>query len=1103
MADLNDIQKAIDERRIDSRSLNSAQREALDVSFKSGELKGYEGVDQYEQLIDTAALSVAQGKMQRLKPLEASTGIDRGEMILAGTLGFGMLPYLKEKDALVDSFVNYGFKNYYGIDTRAAVASDIYAKRLGGMSDFAKKMKRVPGVLGTPVRVFGNLIGMLDDSVDFFKKVQKFGPSPALAVETKAGLAGYVGAGAGSLSFEVANLGSDFVGATSKDMANLTDNQIRKMPFVERAFVNAVDAAYTEMLWTTGALGLVPLVRGVKGQLKSSLDLDKAQAKEIAAAAERTGQKLNIVDLIPVNTPGLKGAWQAFVKKFFTTLGVYPLVNAPLNDFNKAFNANLTQEQFFKVQDNLELAPKVNLSILNYTGVNQIKNEFKNVWKVIDDEYGRFRDYYEKIGNPRFIPMTNIRATTNEMISRMKTEYPEQMDIWTSLEKGARDLTPADDSLVAYIKYLNSLSDPNTYVNSGEAGFSRLSDMLGLSRMMTQAYSRSSFKVLDNEIIKLKKGFENDINSLGEATNRGVLKDKIFKDEYAQKLANEGPESAEAFIDANIQAATGGLKQLQEANAFYSMVLRPYEKSSVARKLLAADRQLFASKGIDMTGIESIAPDQVFDKVIRGVLSGDSPIAIKQLKQILGVTDSSYEVLGKDGRVERIVKIPNSKESQAVWDRYVSQWYWDSWNNATTNPIRDLRGLSAQAIAERAKEQGFIRKAFNPLDAEVEQRVRAKTKTDEVLNLTEVDARIFTQGGGIANVNEGLIRNHDFGALDIDEFVKNLGIDNTQGKDKIREIFGGGAKGQKALSLLEDVIAVKRAVDSTPTTDPSKFIQRSLTLRAGSGGGGGMTTTAVTGAVLGMGNTLKLILASRGFAEIIASPKLMEHVMDLNKWYRFALDKSEQSIFPGKGRIPLNPKMYQNATRNYIRVLNSFFEAQGDNFRVDPDKIDFEEIRQKINSLDPNVSLNTSFDFGSLPKFTRDRIYPEYEASKILNKNPVTRQAAEEFFTGASIMGASHNQFEKAINSNPLMQATEPQVNTPPIQPMGMPTEGRDQMQMTTPQTPQDTGQRASTYQALFPQDALGTAIAARSQQFNEGGLVQDAYAHADEVLNG
>lgn len=55
---------------------------------------------------------------------------------------------------------------------------------------------------------------------------------------------------------------------------------------------------------------------------------------------------------------------------------------------------------------------------------------------------------------------------------------------------------------------------------------------------------------------------------------------------------------------------------------------------------------------------------------------------------------------------------------------------------------------------------------------------------------------------------------------------------------------------------------------------------------------------------------------------------------------------------------------------------------------------------------------------------------------------------------------------------------------------------------MATGQTPQAPEQRAATYQALFPQDTLGTAIAAQGQQFNEGGLVQDAYAYADEVLN-
>jgi hypothetical protein len=200
--------------------------------------------------------------------------------------------------------------------------------------------------------------------------------------------------------------------------------------------------------------------------------------------------------------------------------------------------------------------------------------------------------------------------------------------------------------------------------------------------------------------------------------------------------------------------------------------------------------------------------------------------------------------------------------------------------------------------------------------------------------------------------------------------------------------------------------------------------------------------------------------------------------------------------------VALNPKMFISNFKKWTRVMNSFFESQGDNFRVDPDKVDFEEIRQKIESLEPNVSLKTSFDFGSLPKFTRDRIYPEYEASKILNKNPANRQAAEEFFTGASIMGASHDQFNKAINSNPLMQAAEPQVNTPPIQPIGMPESGGSQAPMAAQQAPQDTGQRAATYQALFPQDALGTAIAANSQRYNEGGLVQDAYSHADGVLN-
>ena len=89
------------------------------------------------------------------------------------------------------------------------------------------------------------------------------------------------------------------------------------------------------------------------------------------------------------------------------------------------------------------------------------------------------------------------------------------------------------------------------------------------------------------------------------------------------------------------------------------------------------------------------------------------------------------------------------------------------------------------------------------------------------------------------------------------------------------------------------------------------------------------------------------------------------------------------------------------------------FEARGDEFRVNPNKIDFEEVRQKLLSLEPRVpSAPETYDFGTMPKFTRDRIYPEYDVSKKLSAE--MRTVGEEYLTGASIMGASHDQFQNS-----------------------------------------------------------------------------------------
>jgi len=1068
VASIKEIQSAIDTRNIDTRKLSQEQLQALDTAFKAGELTGYEGVEEYQKLVDLGAMSVAAQKEKRLKPFETATGLDRGDLVFAGAASASMVPYFMNRDQIMDAFVQSNFKDRYGVDTRFATMSDMYQKRFTVLGDAVKKLPQIRGRAGLPVRMLGSLAGMADNTVDFFKKLKKFGATPSLSTEAQSLLMGASGAFGGSALYDMANLGSDFVGATSQDMANLTDNDIRKLPFEQRLLYNGINEAYNDLLWAGGAMSLIPLVRfaGREG-LKQSLGLNSEQSKAIARSFERVGERPTVAALIPG-----ENAFQNFFKKFFSTIGVYPLVSGPLIKFNRDFNKRLTQEEFLNTVDHLNMAPASNVSIMNYAGINQMKNEWAKVLDTISTEYKAVRKHWEEIGNPKFIPTATVKQETNRLLDQIKTEYPERYSDFMSYEKGARDLTPADDSLMQYIQFLTDLTRNSDYI--------RMSDWAGLSRMQTAAYEGTKFNNVKPQILVIRNALEKDLNSMNEATVKANLKNKIFKDEYESILNKDGPQAADDFIDTQIRAANSGFQQLLEANAYYSMVLRPFRTSKVAKQLRAADSKLFADKGIEMVGPASIYPDQVFDKVIRRVLDGGGPDGVKQLKQILGVTKSSYDVLDSAGKVKRTVQIPASAESKEMYDRYVRQWFWDAWNESTANPLRDFKSISAEAVAAQAAKKGFTRKRMFQLDDTTEQRVRAKTKINETINPQEVDARVFTEGEGIANLNEGVIRNHDFGELNIEKYVKNIGIDTAQGRDKLREIFGGGAAGERALTRVQDLIEMKRALDSVDFTDPSKFVQRSLTLRAGSSGG---ILAGATSAAFGFGNTLKLIIGSRLFGNIITNPKVAEDLMEMNKYMRFMSD--DPNVYA------LKPQMVPRASRTFARFINGLMEAEGDDFRVDPENIDFEEVRDKINSLDPNIPLQSSFDFGTMPKFTRDRIYPEYETAK--NMDASTARAGEEFLQGSNLMALNEQQFEEVANSEP--KSTQPQ--------MMMPTGGQTTQPtaMATGQMPQNTQmQMAQQYASLFPQDTLGQAVATR--QFKEGGLVEDAYTQADEVLN-
>ena len=450
MADIKTLQKAIDENRVDTRKLAPEQLQALDQAFKTGELTGYDSAKDYERLINLGALSVGKDKEKRLEPFKSATGITRGDLVLAGSAAGSFVPYYKDLPKLLDSFQKAGFKDVYGVDTRFNSMGEIYKKRFTVLGDKLKKLPNIKGPVGLPIRALSNLGGMVDNTIDFFSKLRNYGATQPLSTFAKSTLGGAGGAFAGSTAYEIANLGSDFVGATSQDLANLTDNDIRKLPVSDRIFFNGLTEAYNDLLWAGGATALIPLIKyaGKEG-LKNTLGLNSQQSKDIAKAYERTGMKPSIASLIPG-----ENSFQNFFKKFFSTIGVYPLVSGPLAKVNKDLNLRLTNEEFLKTVDNLNMAPASNISLMNYAGINQMRAEWKRVLQTINQEYDHVKKVYDEIGNPAFIPTQSIKQETERLIQGLKEQYPADQYLFSGLEKGARELTEVDDPIVQYIKYL-------------------------------------------------------------------------------------------------------------------------------------------------------------------------------------------------------------------------------------------------------------------------------------------------------------------------------------------------------------------------------------------------------------------------------------------------------------------------------------------------------------------------------------------------------------------------------------------------------------------------------------------------------------------------
>ena len=87
MANIAQLQTAIDNKQLDTSTLNRDQLVALDKAFKNGTLKGYPDINAMRIEQGAAADTLAKEKEEQLRPFEAATGIKRLDFELIGDVG--------------------------------------------------------------------------------------------------------------------------------------------------------------------------------------------------------------------------------------------------------------------------------------------------------------------------------------------------------------------------------------------------------------------------------------------------------------------------------------------------------------------------------------------------------------------------------------------------------------------------------------------------------------------------------------------------------------------------------------------------------------------------------------------------------------------------------------------------------------------------------------------------------------------------------------------------------------------------------------------------------------------------------------------------------
>ena len=389
MAELNEqqkqfaeqLQKSIDDNTFAPETLDKRKLKAVDYLIKNNVVKS-KPLETIVQERNKAREDISKVETTAKDPIAAAFGRDdssipggdfilsgRSSAVLAGDLGasFMMANYMQDKVA--DAYKQSDRKGLRQTKTKD-----------GFFFNMANKLPARYRFLGGALRLAGKTLDLPARAVK----------SPLGRTELGIATAGTIGAGAGSVTYDLMNraVGPSMMNGLLEDLGNMPTQEIDKLNILDRAFVEAKNAA----LFNYGAAALTPLLMASGGMLNKAFGTTGKYQKQIAEFARDNGYE------IPLLAAMRDGPLSGLGQSYFKTIGVFPYISKIMD--RRMLSAERGFSQGYLDKNISTIAPIYSHSFLSQKLYNRAVETFKKNVGTIDAAYDDFFWFKHSGGEP-------------------------------------------------------------------------------------------------------------------------------------------------------------------------------------------------------------------------------------------------------------------------------------------------------------------------------------------------------------------------------------------------------------------------------------------------------------------------------------------------------------------------------------------------------------------------------------------------------------------------------------------------------------------------------------------------------------------------------